>query len=40
MEFYGHCPELHKTIDPRFRRFWDTCWQVFVQELVKEQVTA
>jgi len=29
-------PDIKKTIDPSFRKFWENAWPVFIEELKKE----
>lgn len=36
MRFYDGCPEMTRTITPRFRKFWETVWPVFIDQLKQE----
>lgn len=36
MKLYDCGPDIVTTIDPGFKRFWDTTWQSFVHQLKKE----
>jgi len=36
MRFFDYCPNLSKSISPRFRNFWKEIWPVFIQEMKNE----
>jgi len=36
MHFFDGCPDIDYGITPQFRRFWETVWPVFINELEEE----
>jgi hypothetical protein len=38
MPFYDHCPDLVYDVSPQFKKFWNTVWPIFLNELKNEKV--
>lgn len=36
MKFYDHCPDIDRSITPQFRKFWETVWPVFINQIKSE----
>lgn len=36
MRFFDFCPEMERNVTPQFRKFWETIWPVFIDQLNKE----
>lgn len=36
MRFFDGCPEMSRTTTPQFRKFWETIWPVFIDQLKVE----
>lgn len=36
LSFYNHKPPLIETITPQFKKFWETAWAVFIEEINSE----
>lgn len=36
LDLFSHHPDIYRDVTPQFRTFWNTCWQVFLNQLKEE----